>query len=532
MWKAQLSSKGRIDGTLQRGLTSSHSLRWFLLPSIGNIVFVSLFVILGISSAQGLLGDGDTAYHIRTGELILDTLKVPTHDPYSFHSPVLPWTAHEWLSEIIMALIFRMAGLTGIVIFFSFLLSFTHWLLFYSLRSRFEDIASCLLVTLIATASSSIHWLARPHVFSLLFVVIWNYLLDRFQDKGDQRIKYLPLLMIVWVNLHGGFIVGIVLIAIYLVGNICYAIVGGKSNRNAPHKAKSLILVLFGTIAASCINPFGYEILAFPFRVASDRFIADHVIEFLSPNFHDPIVFKYMLLAFIGVLALSRLPLTIIETALALLLSYMALYSARHISLFAIILAPILVKSCQAVLHRLPERFLTAYRRRIQNLAHIDGSVKGYTWPFVGVVGVLLVTFIGESYTFSKEKFPIKAVEFLQQNPISGRMFNNDEFGDYLIFAAWPAYQVFMDGRSDMYQEKIGRDYLRAAHGLPGWKNVLERYDITWVFFDTKSPLTALLEQQSEWHPIYSDPMATIFVQRIPQHSHLIVKFPSVSVAH
>jgi hypothetical protein len=111
-------------------------------------------------------------------------------------------------------------------------------------------------------------------------------------------------------------------------------------------------------------------------------------------------------------------------------------------------------------------------------------------------------------------------------------MFNSDEFGDYLIFSAWPAYRVFMDGRSDMYGEKHGREYLQVARGLPGWKNVFEKYDIRWVFFETKSPLTALLQEQNEWQAIYSDSLATIFVKTIPANPSLTQRFPPVSIAH
>ena len=512
---------------------SSSVLRQVFLPSIGNIIFISLAVVLSISSGQGLLGDGDTGYHIRTGEIILQTFSVPNHDPYSFHRPPLPWTAHEWLAAVIMALIFRAYDLTGIVIFFALLLCLTHWLLFQSLRSRSEDIILCIFITLIATASSAIHWLARPHAFSLLFLVIWCHLLYRFQYAGSTALKYCPLLMIFWVNVHGGFIIGIVLIAVYLAGNVCYVLTTQGPVEEYARKIKLLALVLVGTIAASVLNPIGPDILLFPFRVASDRFIADHVIEFLSPNFHEPLPFKYMLLAMIGALALSRSPLTLIEAALVLLLCYMALYSARHISLFAIVVAPILLKSVQHVLLRLPDHLLEAYRRRTENLALMDRSVKGYLWPIVVISVIFAMAAFGKlNYRFSDKKFPVAAVEFMKRHPITGNMFNSDEFGDYVIFAAWPTYRVFMDGRSDMYGEKYGRDYLRAAHVLPGWKTVFEKYDISWVLFDTKSPLTAALQEQRDWQAIYSDSVATILVKKVPVHRPLLDKYPSVSIAN
>jgi hypothetical protein len=517
-------------------LSAYHGARGFLtivLPSVGNMVFVPVLFVLALSSAQRLLGDGDSAYHIRTGELILETLRIPAYDPYSFHSPPLRWTAHEWLSEVIMATLFRASGLTGVVIFFAVLLSLTHWLLFQSLRLRFSDIFLCVVITFVATASSSIHWLARPHAFSLLFVFIWCHCLDQFQHTNRNALPYLPPLMIIWVNLHGGFIIGLLLLIVYSVGNAFYALVSSRGRAgNHAHKARILLVVLVSSLGACLLNPSGIDILWFPIRVAADRFIADRVIEFLSPNFHEALPFKYMLLATIGALALSRSALNLIETTLLLLLCYMALYSARHISLFAIVVAPILLKSLQDVLFQIPDRFLHFYRERIDNLIRIDRNVDGYLWPIVSIATIFVLAGVGAiNYRFSDKKFPVAAVEFLKKEPITGNIFNSDEFGDYIIFAAWPKYRVFMDGRSDMYGEKFGRDYLRAAHGLPGWKEVFEKYAISWVMFDTKSPLTAALQEHRDWQPIYTDAVATIFVKRIPVHSALLQKYPTVSLA-
>jgi hypothetical protein len=503
-----------------------------LLPTIGNMVFVSLLFVLVFHSGQGLLGDGDTGYHIRTGELILRTWQVPTEDPYSFHYPPLKWTAHEWLSEVIMAEVFRIAGLTGVVLFFAFLLAVIHWLLYQSLRSRSNDIFLCVAVTLVATAASSTHWLARPHAFSLLFTMIWYHCLDRFQYKNENTlIYYLPLLMLVWVNLHGGFIIGLVLLAFYIVGNTWSALTctATKSLEYA-RKAKSLGIIFLAALAACLINPYGLDILWFPIRVTSDRFIMDRVTEFLSPNFHEVLPFKYMLLATIGALALSRSALTLIEVMLVVLLSYMPLYSARHVSLFAIVVSPILLKSVENIVNQVPNRFLNCYRKRTSNLMAIDASLKGYFWPVAGVSLVIGLFLSGSiEYRFDAKKFPVDAVAFLRKERISGNMFNNDEFGDYLIFAA-ADYRVFMDGRSDMYGEKHGSAYLRVTNVLPGWKNVLEKYNITWVLFDTESPLTAALQEQKNWQAIYSDRVATIFVKSVPAHASLIKKYASVSL--
>jgi len=144
-----------------------------------------------------------------------------------------------------------------------------------------------------------------------------------------------------------------------------------------------------------------------------------------------------MLLALIGALALSRSSLNVIDLMLVILLSYMSLYSARHVSIFAIILAPVLFKACAGIIRRAPDAFGRFYRKRNLNLRSIEIGVHGYAWPMASVV--LIVTFAAAgslSYRFNDKIFPVAAVEFLQRESIAGNMFNNDEFGDYMIFTA------------------------------------------------------------------------------------------------
>jgi hypothetical protein len=503
-----------------------------VLPTIGNMVFIALLFVLTFKSGQGLLADGDTGYHIRTGELILQTWRVPKQDIYSFHSPPLQWTAHEWLAEIIMAAIFKVSDLTGLVAFFAFLLAMTHWLLYQTLRTKSKDILLCTFITILATATSSTHWLARPHIFSLLLTVIWCRCLDRFQYKHDRTLIYLPPVMLLWFNLHGGYFFGLILLVIYLAGNVVYSLVGRPDQiRQYRMKAKSLFLVLVATVGICIINPHGFEILWFPIRVTSDRFVMDRVTEFMSPNFHEALPFKYMFLTAISMLALSRSALNLIEVAIISLLSYMALYSGRYMSLFAIIAAPLLLRTGESIIAGIPERFLQFYRKRNRNLIAIDTNLHGSLWPAISALFIVGLVLTGTlKYRFNDKKFPVAAIEFLKKETLPGKMFNNDEFGDYMIFAAWPKYRVFMDGRSDMYGEKYGSAYLKVANVQPGWKEILSEHDISWIIFDTDSALSAALRDQRDWQPIYSDRVATIFVKKAAAHESLLARHPAVTL--
>lgn len=504
----------------------------YLMPTIGNVIFVSLLIVLLFSTGNGLLGDGDSAYHIRTGEVILDSWEIPKQDIYSYHPP-LEWTAHEWLAEVIMAVVYRGLGLSGIVAFFSLLLAWAHWLMYRTLRERSKDIIACTLITLLATATSSSHWLARPHVFSIILILVWHWLLDRYQTKKDNSLTYLPALMLLWVNLHGGYVIGFVLLGIYLAENLLSSLSEAPAqSETSRRKAKAIIICLLASMAVSLLNPVGYKIWLFPFRVMSDQFIMDRVAEFLSPNFHKTLPFKYMLLTTIGIFALSKAPLNFSQVGLVCLLSYMALFSVRHVSLFAIIVSPILLTSFHSVVNRLPAACWQFYQKRNDNLAAMESDLKGYLWPAATLTLSLWLVVTGSiRFHFNEKVFPVAAVNFLLRERITGNMFNNDEFGDYMIFSAWPTYRVFMDGRSDMYGEKYGGPYLKIANALPGWKEALSQFNVTWTIFDTDSALTAALSDQPDWQPVYSDQIATIFVRKDAEHQPLLNKYPAVGLA-
>jgi hypothetical protein len=503
-----------------------HIKPWYFLPSMAEIIFISIFLQL-VFNAGILLSDGDTGYHIRAGEFILQARAIPITDIFSLWIPALSWTAHEWLSEVLMAVVHHHAGLMGIVILFSLTVATTYLLLFRMLRADTQDILLSVLLTVVAAITSSIHWLARPHIFSLLLTVIWYGVLNRFQYQGKNHLFLLPFLMLLWVNMHGGYIFGLILLLVYLLGNLAnwYAI--DKSGaQDYIYKAKSVAMIFAGCLLASLCNPNGYHILIFPFALASDPFLMNNVTEFLSPNFHEPLIFKYLLLATIALFALSRVTLNSIELGLAILTTYMALYSARYIPLYAIITAPILLRLIDRLRHNLSPNAINWLARRSAGFTLIDRRSIGYLWPTGVILVILTLTHMGRLHTaFDDKRFPTRAVEFILAESIPGTMFNNEAFGDYIIYKAWPKYRVFFDGRSDMYGARLGGEYLQIARTLPGWQDVLQKHQVDWVFFNTGSMLSSALNINSAWQLIYTDPVASIFVRDKPEYEHLIAKY-------
>lgn len=507
----------------------------YLIPSLADAIFVIFFLCTAFIFGQKLLADCDTGYHIRAGEYIIKTRSIPHHDLFSFTTPPLPWTAHEWLSEVIMAILHTRFGLTGVVIFFGGLIALTYYLLFRNLRRLNGSIMVALLLIMLVITSSVLHWLARPHIFSLLLMVIWYDLLDRYQYRNDNRLYWLPLLMLFWVNLHGGFITGFILLGIYGAGNLLLSWCGAEAEReNCRSRWWQIVKITLLCLLASLVNPFGYHILLFPFNLVNNSYLMDHVSEFLSPNFHETAVlpFKLLLLLLIAMLSVLRRRLNVIEIALLLFFLNMAFYSVRYVTLFAIIAAPIMVRMAINLSSEDNGKLIWWLRRREAGIADIDFQTRGFFWPVLTILAVpLLVLQSGHRIQFDEKIKPVAAVEFLKREHIPGKMFNDDEYGDYIIYSAWPEYRVFFDGRSDMYGTERLKEYGKVLGFTSGWESIMKKYDMNWIIYGANSPFSRYLLERTDWRLIYVDEVSHIFVRNIPLYQPLISKYPNVKPA-
>ncbi|GFO55327.1 hypothetical protein GMSM_23340 [Geomonas sp. Red276] len=512
-------------------METKRSLPVTLLPPIGELFFAVALPIVFFAGKGRLLGDCDTGYHIRAGEYILRTRSVPRFDIFSLHTPPLPWTAHEWLSEVVMALLHGAGGLTAVDAFFATVLSACPALLYLVLKSYGTQTAAAGIFTLCALSSFQVHWLSRPHVFSFVFMLLFHYLLETWRHGKFDRLYLLPPLMLLWVNLHGGYLGGFILIAAYLAGCAASTATGAAGRREQGWRnCRRLAAIGLSCLGASLVNPAGYRILLFPFKLVGDTFIMDHVSEFLSPNFHFMTSFRIFLLLVLALLALSRKRLPATDLLLLAAFTNMSLYSARYISLFALVVPPVLSRNLRGI--KLPPSPVTCFlAERSRKLAALDaGGLRG-VWGAAALVAVIVAVVSGKvEHRFDPKVKAVETAEFLMRENIPGNMFNNDEIGDYLIYRTFPRYRVFFDGRSDMYGSALMKEYYRVTRFQPGWEEVLAKHRIGWVVFDTDSELTRFLALRREWALVHSDPVASVFVRRIPLYQGLIDRHPGVSL--
>jgi len=475
-------------------------LRRWLTPSLVDVFFCALLAATCVRPGgwTALLADGDTGWHIRTGELILATGTAPVADPFSFTRPGQRWFAWEWLSDVVLARAAQLGGLRMVAAVAGVVLCLAAALLLGWMLRRGAGLWIGLAVTLAAASASTIHALARPHVFSILLYTGALWLIDEDRRRRGRVVWLLVPMAALWANLHAGFVA--------LIATLVLLAAIERSQRYAG--------LAVACAAATLVNPYGWRLHAHVVEYLMSPWILEHVQEFQSPNIRSEnmIVFAVMLLA-AAALAL-RAPR--FEGVLALLWGFAALRSARHVPFFAIAAAPVIAAGWADWWRESKPKSATRVWWKIgQDL----GCRPATAWTAAAALALLAAMAAprAEAVQFPAERFPSRAVErnavWLVPPGEMPRILTSDQWADYLIYRLYPRQRVFFDGRSDFYGPAIGADYRELLDAGPSWRETLRRNGFTRALLPREWPLATMLGSESGWRTVYQDDVAVLFVR-------------------
>jgi hypothetical protein len=240
------------------------------LPSLTSLAFLAPVVLLywQVGGPSALLTDPNTGVHVRAGEWILSHHAMPLEDLFSFTLAGRAWCDWEWLTDVLYALLFRVPGLSAIVAFHLALLCLVSVILYRTARLRVGP-TMAFAVTCLVMATTTIHWLARPHLFTWLFLAVFCFLLERAAVTGDfRRLFALPVLIILWVNLHPGFVVGVLVLGAWSVSALLrWGLASdSKSRCRRRNEAFWFCSTLAACLVATCVNPYLWRLDGTSFR--------------------------------------------------------------------------------------------------------------------------------------------------------------------------------------------------------------------------------------------------------------------------
>ncbi|WP_298009703.1 MULTISPECIES: hypothetical protein [Anaerolinea] len=494
-------------------------IRW-LFPSLQILIGLMFFLAVLASGERMMNVDGDLGRHLTIGKFILDTRWIPTKDVFSHTMGGEDLTPHEWVAQVVFALMERWLGLAGVVWLCALMIALTAVLIFQLSWERSGGWLTSIFVTLLTMAASSLHWLTRPHLFTFFFLAVWlKGLEDLFQGKRYGRI-FLPLLMLVWANTHGAFLAGFVVWVVYGLGLFWNIWVEKMSVDALSEKFRSWLWVGGLSLIASLINPAGLDLWKTSVGYVRNAYLVGHTAEYLSPDFHTPSTFPFlfMVILFLGVWGISRQKPRMDEVLIVVLWTAMGLYSARNIPLFAVVSAPVLAKSIEMLWKERQGYFVWLDKLQHFNLRLQSVDSKTGGWVTFLLVIVLSVWGARSGWIparFAPEVFPVKAMDWLEIHPQEGNVFNYFPWGGYILYRAFPEVRVFIDGQTDFYGEALTRQYEQVITLSEGWQEVLAEYKVQWVLMPASSALVRTLESDSMWQALYRDDVAVI-LRRVP----------------
>jgi len=488
-----------------------------------GLALVAGFLALLLRTA---LFDPDYYWHIEAGRWIVVHGMLPSTDPFSFTMTGQPWITHEWLFEILLYGFFAAAGSFGAKLL-SALLGIGAVKLVYAAANK------------VLARPTQAAWLAaafyvfvyefpspRPQLLTYLFLAAYFCVLAMLKYGKDGRLlPALPLIMIAWVNAHGGYLIGIFLLAAFglsewLVLRASAADDGG--NRRLRRFAVASAL----TVLATLCNPQFIAHWAYPFTVMGME-ASRHIAEWWSPDFNSLLGRLYLLMVagFCTLQIYRKRKPDLTEFAVPGLFIVAGFLANRHLPLAAMAMtvfaAPVVRDGLQIA--AAPPPWILGPWRRWRNYA-TQGKTLGRTEGQLNLAVALALAVVAATYyptarageaAFIRAKLPVDAVQFILDHRIEGRMFNSYDFGGYLIHRLYPQQRVFIDGRADMYGDRFFMEFGTMANGGPGWAALFDTYAVDYVICQRDAAIRQLLIARGDFRLVYDDATSSVLVRNI-----------------
>ena len=457
---------------------------------------VAIFLFSLAAFSPAVLGDGDTWSHVATGEWILAHGGPPRADPFSYSMAGAPWTAHEWLAEVLLTLAYRFGGWSGVALLTGAAVA-TAALIVGLTAAR--DLRGAALVAVVAIGLSLVtaNLLARPHVLALPIAAAWSAALIAARDRNRAPQLGLAALMTAWANLHGGFIFGLALIGPFALEAVTEAPVGARLKA-----ARGWATFALAALAAALINPYGVEALLLPFRLMSVENLS-RISEWRPQDFSHIGTMELALLTLLGLTLTRPFAMPPIRAALIIALIAMALQHSRHQVLLGIIAPMLLARPIAAAIGA---GAIGEERARVTRIALAVTLATA-----LPIAGARLMAPVERT---DGAAAPISALSAVPPELRRKPVLNGYAFGGYLIFMH---VRPFIDARVELYGDRMLSLYDKLQSGdREVLETTLKRYGVAWTIFPPESRAVAALDREPGWRRLYADATAIIHVRAEP----------------
>jgi hypothetical protein len=485
----------------------------------GLVVLLGIFIFVNTHPIR----PHDFWWHIKIGQEIVTTGKIPTVDVFSYTEAGQSYPSYQmyWLMEIFLFEFYKLGGAAFVVFAFSLIITAAYSLLFWICLGVSNSWRMAAFGVLFAAALGLNDWNVRPQ--GITFLIASLYLLAIYQYNHGLRWTWLivlPLGMLVWANSHGTFVIGIAIIGIWW-GQIVWDAIRKRMATKQPLDRRSMLIpsIFLVITALTCLaNPRGWGIINYVLTLTGNSAVQNLVTEWAPPSFNSILgtIFFLGLLGTAIILALSPKRPNFFQLISFLVFSILGLKTSRGIVWFGIVMAPIMIDHLSAIVHQ--------YWKSKQNSTSGEGSRTLNIIFAILIVGMGVLSLpwfksilplpAAKAGLISSET-PVRATEFLLEEKLPKNLFNAMSFGSYLIWAAVPEYQVFVDSRIDLFSAEIWMDYLNISNANGNWQGLLDQYEVnTLMLSPTEQPkLIKAVQESVIWQEVYQNQNAILFIR-------------------
>ena len=479
--------------------------------------------LLALSSAVYFLSyvtaDPDLWGHIRFGEHLWHEKALPRTDPYSFTAYGQPWINHEWLAELIFYFTYRTLGDGGLLfgkLGIGLVIVAVLWKI---CRLRADNPLVYATVMVLTVAVMSPGFMIRPQIFSFLFFTLFLYLLHLYLQEWKNRLFLLPCLMALWVNLHGGFLIGLALLAAVAGWKTLERLITGKEDL----PLGPVWLWVLVTAGATLVNPYGYKLILFLYQSLS---APRDISEWQPVALWDLSYLHLKILAVLFLATLCRSPRRWEgwEVAASAAILAASLVQKRHMPFFGIMVCPYLVFRLSAAVTDMKRRFP---KLRLTPLSlHIIGILLAVLMALQVYDGARRYVLTRCRIIVDPAMYPISAVQFVQMNRLEGNVLLPFDWGEYVIWKLYPGCRVSIDGRfRTVYPEAVIRDHFISGDDSAGWKALIDKYPADMLLVRQIPFFQGLINQPGPWIYVYSDPIAVVFLRDNEKNREALGRF-------
>lgn len=489
--------------------------------SARRLLVLATMMVLFMLAVRPVI-DPDFWWHLRTGQYILETGSIPHADIFSAIHFGKEWVAHEWLSEVLMFAIHRMLGYGGLVVVFALVVIAALWIAYRrcAVYARHPYVAGFALI--LGALASAPTWGVRPQMFSFLFASIFIAVLNVYARGDDSRLVWwLAPLTVLWVNMHAGFALGLVLIALTIIGLILDSLLSEGNGREAVWpRVRRLCLVGGVCMMLVSFNPNGVRIYSYPFETLTSHAMMKYINEWFSPDFHELMFLPLAVLIFttFAALALSQERVRPSDLLLLCATGYAALRSGRNVPFFALVAMPLLARHGWNWITSHPRgQWLTLPEKREAGANATLKIVLNVVLLVIIPAGLCVLRVnqvVAGQATNEAKNFPVAAVELIRAQGVPQPVYNEYGWGGYMIWKLYPDYRVYIDGRADVYGDAFIEEFLSTHDGEKDWREPLDRYGVRTVVVAPNTALASLLRQDTGWSKAFEDHQAVIFIKQ------------------